>query len=93
MQQFIIRSMKAKTFEQTAGTAKRNTAALIDPALAHSDAEVDSALQGADQLPPWPGLLELGFIIPQSSCVMLLLIVSEWLLLLLGYYRFGLNLH
>ena len=41
----------------------------------------------------WSGLLGLGFIIPQFSCVMLLPIVSEWLLLLFGYYRFGLKWH
>ena len=35
----------------------------------------------------------LGFVMPQFSCVMLLLIFSTWLLLLLGYYRFGLKLY
>ena len=29
----------------------------------------------------------------QLSCVILVLIVSEWLVLLLGYYGFGVNLH
>lgn len=66
MQHFTITRMKVKTFEQTGGTAKRSPAAPTDPALANSEAVVDSALQDTDRLPPWPTLLELGFITPHS---------------------------
>ena len=76
---------------------ERHTAPPINPAVADSEAATDSALHDADRLPSrprlWSGLLGLGFIIPQFSCVMLSLIVSEWLLVLLGYYKFGLHLH
>ena len=64
-----------------AETAKMHSDAQVNPALADSEAAVDSALQDADQLPPRPdliyGLLGLGFVIPKVSCVMLLLLISE----------------